>query len=107
MAHDPDAVERVRRCLAGRPDVVEKRMVGGLSFSVGGRMFCGVVGSALMVRVGAEAVALALHEPHVRRMELGGRPLKAFVLVDPEGWADDAALTAWLDRALDVVARGA
>ena len=107
MASDPDAVERVRRCLAGRADVVEQRMVGGLSFSVGGRMFCGIVGTALMVRVVSDGVGPALAEPFVRPMELGGRPLKAFVLVEPEGWADDAALTAWVDRALDVVARGA
>jgi hypothetical protein len=40
-------------------------------------------------------------------MELGGRPLKAYVVVDPEGWADDAALGAWLERGLAIVARGA
>ena len=106
MSSDPDAVERVRRRLAGRAGVAEKRMVGGLSFSVGGRMFCGVAGTALMVRVGRDGVGPALQEPHVRPMELGGRRLAAFVLVDPEGWADDAALDAWLQRSLDVVARG-
>jgi hypothetical protein len=56
-----------------------------------------------MVRVGADGVGRALAEPHVRPMVLGGRPLKAFVLVDPEGWADDAALGAWLDRGLAAV----
>ena len=106
MASDESAAERVRRALAGRAGVVEKRMVGGLSFSVGGRMFCGVAGMALMVRVGADGVAPALQEPHVRPMELGGRALKAFVLVDPEGWADDAALGAWIERGLAVVAAG-
>jgi len=106
MAHDHDVAERVRRSLAERVDAVEKRMVGGLSFSVAGRMCCGVVGAALMVRVGADGVAPALAEPHVRPMELGGRPVKAFVLVDPEGFADDAALAAWLERAVATVAAG-
>ena len=82
-------------------------MVGGLSWSLGGRMCCGVAGAALMVRVGADGVGPALAEPHVRPMELGGRPLKAYVLVDPEGCADDAALGAWLERAVAAVARGA
>ena len=106
MAFDSDVAERVRRSLAERVEAVEKRMVGGLSFSVAGRMCCGVVGAALMVRVGADGVAAALAEPHVRPMELGGRQLKAFVLVDPEGFIDDAALAAWLERAVATLAEG-
>jgi hypothetical protein len=106
MTHDEDVAERVRRYLAGRVDAVEKRMVGGLSFSVGGRMCCGVAGMSLMVRVGADGVGPALAEPHVRPMHMGGRPLKAFVLVDPEGFADDAALAAWVERGLAFLAEG-
>ena len=37
-------------------------------------------------------------------MEMGGRRLAAFVLVEPQGCADDAALQRWVERALDVVA---
>ncbi len=96
---------RVRRLLTGRTDVVEKRMVGGLSFVVGGRLCCGVTSSGLMVRVGPDAVPAALREPHVRPMELGGKRLAAFVLVDPDGLPDDAVLAGWLRRALDCVSR--
>jgi hypothetical protein len=107
VAHDEELAERVRRRLAGRVDAVEKRMVGGLSWSVDGRMVCGVTGSALMVRVGADGVGAAIAQPHVRPMELGGRRLKAYVLVDPEGCADDAEFGAWLERGLATAARGA
>jgi hypothetical protein len=100
---DDGTLARVRRLLAGRDDVVEKRMVGGLSFSVGNRMFCGVTGRGLVIRVGADAVAAATTEPHVTRMTLGGKPLAAFVLVEPPGYADDAALMAWLTRGLGFV----
>jgi TfoX/Sxy family transcriptional regulator of competence genes len=100
---DEQTLARVRRLLAGRDGVVEKRMVGGLSFSLGGQMFCGVTSGGLMVRVGADAVPAALAEPHVSRMELGGRPLAAFVLVAPDGYADDAALAAWVERGLAFV----
>jgi hypothetical protein len=100
MAYDRDLAERVRRYLAGRVDAVEKRMVGGWSFSVGGRMCCGVRGAALMVRLGRDGAAAALQEPHVRPMEFGGRPIEAFVLVEPQGFADDASLAAWVDRGL-------
>lgn len=104
-AYDADIAERVRRALSGRADVVEKRMVGGLSFLVGGNMCCGVTGQRLMVRVGAEGRDSALSEPHVRPMEFGGRSLRGFICVDREGFRTDAALAAWIQRGLDVVAR--
>jgi hypothetical protein len=104
MADDPETVERVRRLLASRDDVVEKRMVGGLSWSVRDRMCCGVTVTGLMVRLGRDGVAAALSEPHVRPMTLGGKPLAAFVLVEPAGYAADADLVRWLDRALEFLA---
>lgn len=104
MAYDIKSAERVRRILSNRNDVVEKRMVGGLSFMVGGSMCCGVVGSALMIRVGAEARDRILAEVHVRPMEFAGRRLAGFVLVDPDGFRTDAALAAWVQRGLDLIA---
>jgi TfoX N-terminal domain len=104
MSYDLTTAERVRRILSSRSDAVEKRMVGGLSFVVGGSMCCGVTGSALMVRVGAEARERVLARPHVRPMEFAGRPLAGFVLIDPEGFRTDAALAAWVQRGLDFVA---
>jgi hypothetical protein len=104
MGYDLTTAERVRRILAGRGDVAEKRMVGGLSFAVGGNMCCGVTGSALMIRVGAEARERVLAERHVRTMEFAGRPLSGFVVIDPEGFQTDAALKAWVQRGIDFVA---
>ena len=104
MGYDLKIAERFRRSLSSQKEVVEKRMVGGLSFVVGGSMCCGVTGSDLMVRVGAEARERALARPHVRPMEFAGRPLAGFVLIDPEGFRTDAALTAWVQQGLDFAA---
>lgn len=87
MNYDPEAAERVRQLLSNRDGVVEKRMVGGLSFLVSGNMCCGVTDRALMVRVGAKGRQQALREPYVRPMQLGGRTLSGFVCVDPAGFA--------------------
>jgi TfoX/Sxy family transcriptional regulator of competence genes len=100
---DEETLTRVRSLLSGRDGVVEKRMVGGRSFSLHGRMFCGVTAAGLAVRVGAGAVDAAAREPHVTRMRLGGRPLAAFVLVEPAGYPDEAALESWLERGLSFV----
>ena len=101
MAHDQATAARIRDHLSGRTDVVEKRMVGGLSFLVGGVMCCGVTRNALMIRVPREARDNVLTEPHVRPMTLGGKPLASYVLVDPLGFATDAALATWLERAIE------
>jgi hypothetical protein len=101
MGYDEKLAERLRRALAGRRDVVEKRMVGGLSFMVKGRMCCGVTGAALMVRVGPEARDQALAQPHVRPMEFAGRPLSGFVCVGPAGCRTEAAFADWVRRGVE------
>jgi TfoX/Sxy family transcriptional regulator of competence genes len=104
MAYDEATAERVRRALAGRRDLVEKKMMGGICFMVSGSMCCGVTGSALMVRVGREAYQRMLAEPHVRPMEFAGRRPTGFVLVDPQGYRTDPALATWIQRGIDFVA---
>ncbi len=103
MGYDIQTAERVRRFFSGRDDVVEKKMVGGLSFLVKGNMCCGVTGTALMVRVGPDGREQALAEPHVRPVEFAGRPLSGFVCIEPAGFLTDAALAGWVQRGLDFV----
>ena len=106
MSYDREVADRVRRVLAGRPGVAEKKMIGGgLSFMVNGTMCCGVWGAALIVRVGRDGRQQALHEPHVQPMLLGGRSLAGFVSIEPAGYAADDALTGWVQRGLDFAAR--
>jgi hypothetical protein len=101
LGYDASTAERIRRLLAGRSDVVEQKMVGGRSFLVNGRLSCGVTGTALMIRVGPEARARALTQPHVRPMLFGRRPLAGFVCVDPAGFPTDAELEAWVKQGID------
>jgi len=103
MAFDERLAERLRVVLRGVPGHGERKMFGGLAFMVDGHMSCGIVGDDLMVRVGAERHAEALAQPHARPMDFTGRPMKGMVYVSPEGFADDAALGAWVERALAFV----
>jgi TfoX/Sxy family transcriptional regulator of competence genes len=100
---DPGTLERVRRLLAERDDVEEKRMVGGRSFVVRGQLCCGVTGQGLVVRLGADGVARARQEGHVLPLVMGGQEVAAFAVVQPEGYAEDEALARWVSRAVAVV----
>jgi len=104
MAFDEGLAERLREMLGDRDDVAEQRMFGGIAFMVGGNMCVGITGDDLMVRVGNEVYADTLDEPHVRPMDFTGKPLKGFVYVEPDGYAEDNDLRSWLDRALAFVA---
>ena len=86
MSYDRAAAERVRQLLSGQGDVAEKKMVGGLSFLVNGNMCCGVTGTALMIRVGADGREQALREPHARPMLLGGRVLSGALIETRLPW---------------------
>ena len=104
MAHDATLQARIRTLLAGRPDVEAKRMVGGMSFVVGGHLCVGVKGDALLVRVGPAADEAALAEPGVRSLEFGGKHPIGYVLVEPATIRSDESLRGWVDRGLAFVA---
>ena len=101
MAYDEDLAERIRDALVGVPEVTERKMFGGIAFMVGGNMAVGVTGTELMARVGKDGVTAALAEDHVRPMEMGGRTMKGYVLVDEAGLQDDAALQSWVARCVE------
>jgi hypothetical protein len=71
--------ERVRRALGKRKGLAEKKMFGGLAFMLDNRMCCGVINNDLVVRVGPDQYESALAQPHARRLDFTGRPLKGFV----------------------------
>jgi TfoX/Sxy family transcriptional regulator of competence genes len=103
VAFDEGLADRVRGALAGVEGVTEKKMFGGLTFMLGGKMCCGVVGERLMVRVGPDAYEDALAEPFAAPMDFTGRPLKGMVYVDGDGFREDDALSRWVGKGVEFV----
>ncbi|WFU73609.1 TfoX/Sxy family protein [Bradyrhizobium sp. CB2312] len=104
MAYDEGTAARVRKLLARQRHVAEK-MMGGLCFMVDNVMCCTISGrGGMLFRVGPEAHARMLKEPHTSPMEMRGRIMTGFVRVSDEGTRTDAGLKIWVKRALDFVA---
>ncbi|MFN2204109.1 MAG: TfoX/Sxy family protein [Caldilineaceae bacterium] len=103
MAYDETTAARVAAVLQEISPVpaVEKKMFGGIAYMIQGNMSIGVNKDNIMVRVGPDAYDDALAQPHVRPMDFTGRPMRGFVFVIPEGYANDEDLTAWVQRGLD------
>ena len=98
MAYDEALAARVNEILSERPDIAERKMFGGLAFMLAGNMCCCVTDQGLMVRVGPEGYAEALTLPHAGVMDLTGRPMRGWVLVQPAGLESRAGLTEWVSR---------
>jgi TfoX/Sxy family transcriptional regulator of competence genes len=105
MSYDEKLAQRVRKILAVRSDVAEKKMFGGLPFMLRGRMFCGVIKEDLVVRVGPHQHEVALQQPHARPMDFTGRPLTGYVYVAPAGYQSRSALEKWVQRGVAFVSK--
>src|SRR6185369_13290241 len=96
MAYDEKLADRIRRALGPDGDIEERKMFCGIAFLRGGRMFVGITGDDLMVRVGPDRYDESLGKPHVRPMDFTGRPMNGYVYVAPAGRRTDASLRAWV-----------
>lgn len=98
MAYDEGLAQRMREMLIDEPDLEEKKMFGGVGFLVAGNMACGVIQRDLIVRVGREEYERALAEPHTVEFDMTGRPMRGWIVVQPDGYSADEDLVAWIER---------
>jgi TfoX N-terminal domain len=102
VAYDEDFADRVRAALAGRENLTERKMFGGIGFMLAGNMACGVTStSELMVRVPPDDQASALDEEHVREFEMSGKKMGGWLIVAREGLETDSDLAGWVDVGAD------
>lgn len=100
MGYSEPLAEKIRATLQGKR-VEEKKMMGGLTFMVNGKMCVGVLKDELMVRLDPALHETALAKKGCREMDFTGRPMRGFVFVSPKGTASKKDLSHWLGLALD------
>src|SRR3989475_3252890 len=77
---------RVRKALAGRKEITEKEMFGGIAFLLGGNMCVGVHGDDLIVRIEPSTTETMLKEPGAKPVDLAGaRAMAGWRLGAPAG----------------------
>ena len=95
---------RVRQIVEPLRGVAEKKMFGGIAFLLHGNMLVAVWQSSLIVRLGPDQAAQALGQPHVRPCDITGRPMKGWLIVEPDALDSDRDLSDWIERAIEFVA---
>ncbi|MEL6671089.1 MAG: TfoX/Sxy family protein [Bacteroidota bacterium] len=93
--------ERMRNILLIRGiEWEEKRMMGGLTFMVDGKMCFGALNGGILCRIDPEEREELLRKPGADIMTQGGREMKGYVHVQPEGFEADQDLQFWVDQCL-------
>lgn len=83
----------------------ERKMFGGNCFLLNGNMLVGVWKDSLIARLGPEQGDEALLEAHVKVFDITGKPMKNWILVEPEGVVEDEQLKDWIQRAVKFVGK--
>ena len=101
MAYDENLAQRIRKAFAKIPRVEEKKMMGGLTFMVSGKMCVGIIKDELMVRLDPATHEKALERKGCHEMDMMKRKVRGFVLVGPEGLRQQKDFEYWITVALD------
>jgi TfoX N-terminal domain len=99
MALDEVLAQRLREALRSEPDVIEKRMFGGVAFLVRGNMSVSASGQGgMLVRVDAAITDELTTDPNVHIAVMRGRAMPGWLRVDDAGLESAAQLRAWVTR---------
>lgn len=97
MAYDEALADRIRELVPA--GTTEKKMFGGLGFMVGGNMAVSASGGGhLMVRCDPDDGAGWVDGEHIAPMQMRGRSMSGWLLVDQSVLGTDEALQLWVDR---------
>lgn len=103
MIMNEQLAQRIRNVLVNERGLEEKIMFGGIGFLLLGNMVCGIHKEYLIVRVGPGKYQEALDHPNTKVFDMTGRAMSGWVMVAPEGYADDTQLSAWIQMGIDFV----
>lgn len=101
MPIDAIFAERVRAELEGLP-FVEKKMFGGLGYLINGNMACGWYKGDMVARIEPSRQAIYLKRKNVKPFALRGKPMKGWVLVEPQGFKTKKQLGAWVKAGVEI-----
>jgi hypothetical protein len=97
MAYDEKLAERIRDLMADEPDLIEKKMFGGLAFLIAGNMAVAASGQGgMMVRVDPAEGEKLIATTSARPMEMRGRSMRGWLRLDTDDVRLKRQLAKWV-----------
>ena len=106
MAYNLELEDRIEEITAGWPDMVKRKMFGGMCYLIRGNMGFGIWKDHLIVRAGSEAAERFLEDDGIRPFDVTGRAMKGWIMVDGSRWEDSEELEGWLTIGRDFALAG-
>jgi TfoX/Sxy family transcriptional regulator of competence genes len=100
MSTDDPLVQRVRSAMTRASRVEEKKMFGGITFMVDGKMCVSVARGRIMCRIDPAMHDAALQRKGTRTVIMKGREYRGYVHVDAEAVRTKRDLDYWVELAL-------
>lgn len=97
MHSNPRLVERVTAATRGWRGLEPKKMFGGMAWLMRGNMCVGIWHDSLVVRCNPAEWPALLKQKHVHEMDITGRSMKGWLLVDRPALRTAAGLHKWLE----------
>ena len=102
MPYDEKLAARIDELIKGRKNFTTKKMFGGLSYMLNGNMCVGVYKDDLIIRCDPADTDKLLSEKNVKVFDITGKPMKGWLLVNPEATKGNG-LQKWFNRTLAFV----
>jgi hypothetical protein len=97
MSYDEELAGRIRELVASEDGLTEKKMFGGLAFSIGGNMAIAASGQGgVMVRVDPDESDTLLATTNARLVEMRGRQMPGWMRVDVPDVRTEQQLATWV-----------
>jgi TfoX/Sxy family transcriptional regulator of competence genes len=100
MAYSEILANRLRGKFAEYEDLVEKPMMGGLTFMLNGKMCVGIIKDELMCRIDPDLHHEAIEKPGCRTMDFTKKPMRGYVMIDQTGIQSTRDFNYWVDLAI-------
>ena len=95
MHSDPRLIARIEAATKGWRGLAPKKMFGGMAWLLHGNMCVGIWHDRLVVRCGPADWPAHLKKKHVREMDITGRSMQGWLLVDAPAIATPVKLKHW------------
>lgn len=101
MAYNEYLANRVREKFVELPNVIEKEMMGGLTFMYNDKMCVGIIKDELMCRIDPELHETVIEKVGCRTMDFTKRPMKGYIMIDQSGMKSQIDFDYWINLALN------
>jgi TfoX/Sxy family transcriptional regulator of competence genes len=101
MPYSEKLANRIRERFSELRNVVEKEMMGGLTFMYNGKMCVGIIKDELMCRIDPALHEEAVEKMGCRTMDFTKRPMRGYVMIDESGMKSKKDFDYWINLSLD------